>query len=70
MVDWDSDPSDYIRTAAASSSAAGKGQVLTPEKKGVRYLHSPSARPTQKAAAYSRKAISKKMADLLETLCK
>ena len=70
MVDWDSDPSDYIRTAAASSSAAGKGQVRAPKEKGARYLHSPSARPTREAAAYSRKAISKKMADLLETLCK
>ena len=35
--------------AAADPSAAGKGQVRTPEK-GVRYLHSPSATPSPAAA--------------------
>ncbi|MCR4571064.1 MAG: 16S rRNA (uracil(1498)-N(3))-methyltransferase [Bacteroidales bacterium] len=40
-----------ILSAAAKSSAAGKGQVPVPEKKGSGYLHSPTDRLAPAAAA-------------------
>jgi 16S rRNA (uracil1498-N3)-methyltransferase len=40
-----------ILAAAAKSSAAGKGQVPAPEKRGAGYLHSPTDRLAPAAAA-------------------
>ena len=71
MIDWTNDPAEFIRAAAVSSSAAGKGQVRTP-KKGVRYLHSPSAKPSQEtaAASYSRRELTSRLVQILSTIQK
>ena len=71
MVDWAADPTEIIRQAAAASRvglADGECRYRAPFSFGDRTCPFPAAE--EEAAAYSRKAISKKMADLLETLCK
>ena len=71
MVDWSSDPSAFIRDAAAWPSAAGKRQVRVPQGEPGTCIARPVQRPrTAAASSYSRRALTAKLADLLATISK
>ena len=69
MFDWDADPSDFIRDAAALPSAAGKGQAHVPQGEPGACIARPEQRNRAATASdYSRRALTARLAALLSEL--